>query len=63
MALMELGVVSGVHMAYALEPLHAHRWYMRRHMYSLMKVHTPDQVYLQCISSKVWFCPKCLDRG
>ena len=31
--------------------------------YSLMKVHTPSQVYLRRMSSKVWFCPKCLERG
>ena len=32
-------------------------------MYSLMKVRTPGQVYSQCMSSKVRFCPTCLERG
>ena len=32
-------------------------------MYSLMKVCTPGQVNSQHMSSKVWFCPKCLERG
>ena len=31
-------------------------------MYSLMKVCTPGQVYLWCMSSKVWFYSKCLER-
>ena len=31
--------------------------------YSLMKVCTPGQVYSQYMSSKVWFCLKCLERG
>ena len=31
--------------------------------YSLMKVHTPDQVYSWHTSSKVWFCLKCPERG
>ena len=31
-------------------------------MYSLMKVHTPGQVYSQCTSSKVQFCLKCMKR-
>ena len=32
-------------------------------MYSFMKVHTPSQVYLQHISFKIQFCPKCLKSG
>ena len=32
-------------------------------IYSLMKVHTPGQVYLWRTSSKVWFCPKCPESG
>ena len=32
-------------------------------MYSLMKVCTPGQVYSWRMSSKVQFCPKCLERG
>ena len=31
--------------------------------YSLMKVCTPGQVYSWHTSSKVWFCPKCPERG
>ena len=30
--------------------------------YSLMKVCTPGQVYLGCMSSKVQFCLKCPER-
>ena len=32
-------------------------------LYSLMKVCTPGHVYSQHTSSKVWFCPKCLEMG
>ena len=32
-------------------------------MYSLMKVCTPGQVYLQHTSSKIQFCLKCPERG
>ena len=41
----------------------AHAQVVHEEMYSLMKVHTPGQVYLQHMSSKVWFCPKCPERG
>ena len=36
---------------------------VHKEMYSLMKVCTLGQVYLQHTSSKVWFCLKCLERG
>ena len=41
----------------------AHTQVVHEETYSLMKVHTPGQVYSQCMSSKVRFCPKCLERG
>ena len=41
----------------------AHTQVVHKEMYSLMKVHTPGQVYSQHMSSKVWFCLKCLKRG
>ena len=41
----------------------AHTQVVYEETYSLMKVCTPGQVYLQHTSSKVWFCLKCLERG
>ena len=41
----------------------AHTQVVHEEMYSLMKVRTPGQVYSRCTSSKVRFCPKCLERG
>ena len=40
----------------------AHAQVVHEETYSLMKVHTPSQVYLQHMSSKVWFCLKCPER-
>ena len=41
----------------------AHAQVVHEETYSLMNVHTFGQVYSQCMSSKVRFCPKCLERG
>ena len=41
----------------------AHAQVVHEEMYSLMKVHTPGQVYSWHMSSKVWFCLKCLEKG
>ena len=35
---------------------------VHKETYSLMKVHTPGQVYSWRMSSKVQFCPKCPER-
>ena len=40
-----------------------HTQVVHEKMYSFMKVHTPSQVCLQHISSKVQLCPKCLKIG
>ena len=40
-----------------------HTQVVHEEMYSLINVHIPGQVYLWHMSSKVWFCSKCLERG
>ena len=40
-----------------------HAQVVHEETYSLMKVHTPGQVYSWHTSSKVQFCLKCPERG
>ena len=57
------GMESGFRSPYGLcLGTFVHAQVVHEEMYSLIKVHTPGQVYLQHTSSKVQFCLKCPER-